>query len=176
MALSLNTNEFDHNLCDRRLVKVCDECLGECSDECSSCNTKTITTYFEDGYTPNMIRQYCGSNRNTILCGQQTIFYDNMTVHISGNYKCGKRHGKWTEYTKHNTIIYDGMYKDDAKHGFWIEHHECGNYNSNGKREGTWIKQRFDTIQYNEYIDGNLKSSSPIRKNHNLGSPKKVTK
>ena len=88
-----------------------------------------------------------------------------------GNYKDGKKDGKWISYCKHDHKIEEGNYKDGLKQGKWISYFEDGkiwyegNY-KNGKEHGEFIY--FGNGNYNiihklelvNYKDGELDGQS----------------
>ncbi|CAD8091211.1 unnamed protein product [Paramecium primaurelia] len=74
---------------------------------------------------------------------------------FSGQYKCGKKQGRWDTLFKEFDVKYQNLLKNVGG----------GNYDMNGKKEGQWIDLHEEfwtvrrTIYQGEYFKGRKKGS-----------------
>ena len=98
-------------------------------------------------------------------CGSEEVFNE------IGNYKDGKKDGKWISYCKHDQKVEEGNYKDGEKHGKWNFYFEDGQiwYEGNyqdGKEHGEFIYSGYGNynilhkVKSENYIDGKLDGKS----------------
>ena len=74
----------------------------------------------------------------SFCCGPEEV------VNEVGNYKDGKKDGKWISYCKHDQKIQEGNYIDGEKHGKWISYLEDGQI---------WYEENYkDGEEHGEFI------------------------
>lgn len=107
---------------------------------CNSCSTreKVITEKFPDG-SPKVVEIYEGKNDNKLMV-KRIAYYDNKHKRVEGEYKDGKKDGKWTYWYENGRLWSEGYFKNDMSHGLRTTWHENGNKYIEGEfREGLRI-------------------------------------
>ncbi|HNW90560.1 MAG TPA: hypothetical protein PKN48_12920 [Bacteroidales bacterium] len=111
---------------------------------CNSCTTKIVEETIEsypDG-TPRIVRFYKDDGKNRVLF-KETLYYSNRQKYMEGEYKNGKRNGKWTSWYQNGNKWSEGSYIEGVDDGKRVGYHENGkkyfegNYKE-GKKIGTW--------------------------------------
>ena len=73
--------------------------------------------------------------------GQWIWYYPEGVIHRKEQYKSGKEHGEFTEWSNKNSILNQGSYQKGLKQGAWVEdvndHREEGSY-VDGLRSEEW--------------------------------------
>ena len=84
-------------------------------------------------------------NETKPFTGKNLCKYENGLKRSEGNFKDGKKDGKWTEWYENGQKKSGGYYKDGKKHGKYTVWYENGqkeaevNY-KDGKEDGKWTK------------------------------------
>lgn len=111
---------------------------------CEGCTTKivedTIETY-PDG-SPKMVRYYKDDGDQRILF-KETLYYSNHQKYMEGEYKNGKRHGKWTSWYQNGNTWSEGSFNNGVDDGVRTAYHENGKKHfegkyKDGKKTGIW--------------------------------------
>ncbi len=108
------------------------------------CKSKLIEIteeYYPDG-SPEIVRAYREINGRKELV-LETYYYPNHNKKIEGEYKNGKKHGKWTAWFENGNIQSEGFFKEGLNHGIRKVYYENGNkyyegMYKNGKSVGEW--------------------------------------
>jgi len=109
-----------------------------------ACTTKIVEEVIEsypDG-SPKVVRFYKDDGSSRVLF-KETLYYSNHQKYMEGEYKNGKRNGKWTSWFENGKKWSEGNYKegiDNGKHTVYFDNGKKyfeGNY-KDGKKTGTW--------------------------------------
>lgn len=109
-----------------------------------ACTTKIVEEVIEsypDG-SPKVVRFYKDDGSSRVLF-KETLFYSNHQKYMEGEYKNGKRNGKWTSWFENGSKWSEGNYKegiDNGKHTVYFDNGKKyfeGNY-KDGKKTGVW--------------------------------------
>lgn len=82
----------------------------------------------ETEYYPNHFKKMEGEFKEGKRHGKWIVWYDNGNPWSEGHYKNGKRNGKSITWFENGKMRYEGKYKDDLKVGIWKFYDEQGNF------------------------------------------------
>lgn len=110
----------------------------------ASCTTKVVEETVESypDSTPKVVKYFKESGSDKTLV-KECLYYPNHKKYMEGEYKNGKRHGKWTSWFDNGNIWSEGSFKDGLDDGKRTVYHQNGkkffegNYTS-GKKTGIW--------------------------------------
>lgn len=107
---------------------------------CTSHRIELVEERFEDG-SPKVVRIY--DHEGDTLPSGEIFYYPDGQLRMKGNFKDGKRQGKWSYWYPNGNLWSQGEYRNGEEHGLKTVWHENGQkyyegYYKNGKRTGTW--------------------------------------
>ena len=109
----------------------------------TSCKHKTtvVESTYPDG-SPKRVCVYLGKGENKELI-KETFYYKNKKVQVDGEYKNGRRNGKWTYYYESGTLWSDGFFKEGKSNGKRVTYFPNGKiryeaYYKEDERVGIW--------------------------------------
>ena len=108
---------------------------------CGPTLEEIIIESYEDG-SPKVVRFYKGEGKEKTMV-KETIFYQDGTARMEGEYLHGVKHGRWISYYGDGTKWSEGYYEDGINNGPTNTWHENGQqyyqgFYKNGERSGTW--------------------------------------
>jgi antitoxin component YwqK of YwqJK toxin-antitoxin module len=111
---------------------------------CNSCTTKIVEETIEsypDG-TPKIVRYYKDNGSNRTLF-KETLYYSNHQKYMEGEYKNGKRNGKWTSWFQNGNEMSIHNFVNDVDDGNMTVFYENGKKRyqgkyTKGKKIGVW--------------------------------------
>ncbi|MBU2650448.1 MAG: hypothetical protein KKA81_05895 [Bacteroidetes bacterium] len=79
---------------------------------------------FDDG-SPKMVKYYKTDGDNKILV-KETGYYPNGQKRIEGEFRNGKRHGKWFYWYENGNTWSEGTFEEGRRNGSSVNYHENG--------------------------------------------------
>lgn len=111
------------------------------SISCGSQLEEIVEEAYPDG-SPKVVKIYrIIDNQKELL--KEIAYYSNHQERIEGEYKDGKRHGKWIYWYENGNKWSEGYFKEGNRNGLGIAYHENGakyieGTYDDGKRVGKW--------------------------------------
>jgi antitoxin component YwqK of YwqJK toxin-antitoxin module len=100
---------------------------------CTSIPFEAVEETFPDG-SPKVVRYYKSETKEVML--KETQYYQDGAKYIEGDYKNGKRNGKWMAWHPNGNVWSIGYYKKGVEVGLKTVFHENGNKYYEGKVDG----------------------------------------
>lgn len=110
----------------------------------SSCQFrhKVVEETWGDG-TPKRVKVYKGKGENRELL-EETVYYSNKQIQMTGTYKNGQRDGHWASYYDNGQMWSEGWFKEGKANGRRIVYYPSGKVRYEGdfindQRAGKWL-------------------------------------
>jgi len=108
---------------------------------CGAGLEKIVVEAYADG-TPKIVRYYKGKGTTKTMV-KEAFYYPVGTLRMEGEFKNGKKDGRWISYYQDGTKWSEGYYKDGVNEGKTFTWHENGEkyyegIYTNGQRSGVW--------------------------------------
>jgi hypothetical protein len=108
---------------------------------------------------PTMRAVFCADEAG-LKQGPSTVWYGRgKKAKAEGQYRDGKRHGKWTDWHKNGMKRSESEYRDGKKHGKWIAWH----VNGQKEQEGEWCDGNMHGKWTVWYQNGNKEGEGEYR-------------
>lgn len=101
------------------------------------------------------------ASADSLLEGEQKVYYDNGKVHYIVEYKKGKANGRVREYSTDGKLYMDAIYADGHRNG------KCTHYYKNGKpfEVSNYVNGEKDGIETKYYESGTILATRIYKKN-----------
>jgi antitoxin component YwqK of YwqJK toxin-antitoxin module len=108
---------------------------------CTSRIVQETVESYADG-SAKAVRFYKEDGRNRTLI-KEILYYPNHQKYMEGEYKDGKREGKWTSWNQNGNKWSEGNFKNGLDDGLRVIYHENGKkfiegYYKDGIKTGVW--------------------------------------